>query len=107
MMNEILHANIFFFIASIATIAFSVLVCIAMYQVIKILKSIRALLERIEAGSDVIAEDVAAVRNFVVKGGLISHLLSLVTQGRAKPRARATKKGSAVQPNDLIIDDTE
>jgi hypothetical protein len=105
-MNEILHANIFFFIASLATIAFSVLVCIILYQVVRIMGTIRALLERIEAGSEMIAEDVTTLRNFVVKGGLVSHLLGLIATGHAKTRTRARAKSSKA-PDDLIIDDTE
>lgn len=106
-MNEILHANIFFFIASLATIAFTILVCIILYQVVRILASVRALLERIEAGSEMIAEDVVAVRNFVVKGGLVSHLLGLIASGHAKvTRPRSSKKSQSAT-NDLIIDDAE
>jgi hypothetical protein len=105
-MTEILHANIFFFIASIATVAFTVLVCIALYQVVRILTSVRALIERIEAGSDMIAEDVAAVRNFVVKGGLISHLLSFFMNNRAKSSRSRSKKPQQTA-SDLIIDDAE
>jgi hypothetical protein len=101
-MTEILHANIFFFIASIATILFSILLCVAMYLVIKILVSIRAILDRIEAGSDMIAEDIQAARDFVAGGGLISHLIGFVTRagGGRKRRSSKSKK-------DLIIRDTE
>jgi hypothetical protein len=99
-MTEVLHANIFFFIASVATVAFAILVCIAMYQVVKILASIRALLERIEAGSDMIAEDITTMRNFVVRGGLISHLVGMVTGTRKSARAKSAKK-------DVTNDDTE
>ncbi len=105
-MNEILHANIFFFIASIATIAFSVLVCVILYQVMRIMTSIRALLERIEAGSDMIAEDVTAVRNFVVKGGLVSHLLGLIATGHAKTRTRSRAKANR-NPDEFNGDDTD
>lgn len=93
-MNEILHANIFFFIASLATIVFSIMACIAMYLIIKILVSIRSILARVEAGSDLIAEDIQAARDFVAGGGLISHLISFVTRaGRgSSTRTRRSKK---------------
>lgn len=90
-MNEILHANIFFIIASAATIAFAIMVCVAMYYVIKILASIQAIVARVEEGSDVIAEDVAAMRNFVKGGGLVSSIVSFVS---GKPRARKYAKRS-------------
>ena len=101
-MTEILHANIFFFIASIATIVFAIMVCIVMYLVIKILISIRAILARIEAGSDMIAEDIQAARNFVAGGGIISHLISFATRVGGGRRARSSKS-----KKELIIRDTE
>jgi len=100
-MNEILHANIFFIIASVATVAFAIMVCIAMYYFIKILVSIRAILSRIEEGSDMIAEDITAVRNFIAGGGLISHLVSLFMRvSKKQPTKRASKK-------DIVISDSE
>ncbi len=102
-MTEILQANIFFFIASFATIVFSIMACIAMYLVIKILVSIRAILVRIEAGSDLIADDIQAARAFVAGGGFISHLISFVARvGGA--RSRAQKKRSK---KELVITDKE
>ncbi|MFM2424298.1 MAG: hypothetical protein RLZZ70_689 [Candidatus Parcubacteria bacterium] len=87
-MNEVLHANIFFLIASIATIVFAVMVCVAMYYVIKILASIQAIVARVEAGSDVIAEDISAMREFVAGGGLVSSVLGLFAPKRTTTRRR-------------------
>lgn len=100
-MNEVLHANIFFVITSIATVAFAIMVCIAMYYVIKILISIRAILRRIEEGSDMIADDISTVRNFVAKGGLVSHLLGLFTGASKKTHPRRTSKKA------IVISDSE
>ncbi len=85
-MNEVLHANIFFIIASIATVMFVILVCIAMYHVIKILTAIRTIVDRIAEGSDVIAEDVSAMRDFVKSGGLVAYIINRMT-----PRERTKK----------------
>lgn len=80
-MNEILHANIFFFIASAATVVFCILISIALYQVIRILKLVRSVMERIEAGSELIAEDVANVRAFIKNGSLMSRILGFMMGG--------------------------
>ena len=77
-MDEVLHANIFFFIASIATVVFCILTCIILYQVIKITKAIRSILERIEAGSEKIAQDVAHVRSLVSNGGVVSRMFTFI-----------------------------
>lgn len=87
-MNEVLHANIFFFIASIATVIFCVLTCIILYQVIKIMKAIRSIVERIEAGSERIAEDVAHVRSLVSNGGMMSRIISFVMGATGGSRRR-------------------
>lgn len=102
-MTEMLHAEIFFFITSVVTVLFGILGCIILYLVIRILASIRAILVRIEAGSDVIAEDIDAMRNFVAGGGLISHLISFATRftsGGRRTRSSKSKK-------ELIISDTK
>jgi hypothetical protein len=75
-MNEILHANIFFFIASVATVCFCILVCFILYQAIKIMQLVRSILERIEAGSEVLATDLAHIRLFFSEGGFFSRLFN-------------------------------
>jgi hypothetical protein len=98
-MTEILQANIFFFIASFATIVFSIMACVAMYLIIKILISIRAIL----AGSDLIADDIQAARAFVAGGGLISHLISFVARaGGSRAKARSKRKNK-----ELVITDKD
>lgn len=75
-MNEILHANIFFIIASVATIVFCIFVCFILYQIYKIVKSLRIIVARIEAQSGQIAEDIDAVRDFVRQGSVVRTILS-------------------------------
>jgi uncharacterized protein (UPF0335 family) len=93
MMQEVLHANIFFVIASIATVVFCILVCIALYHVIKIVRIIRRLLERIEAGSQTLADDLSEIRDTIAaSGGFITRVLGFVVgqqTGRKRRRKRA------------------
>ncbi len=90
-MSEVLHANIFFFIASAATVVFLLLVAVAMYYIIRILMSVRKIVERIEAGSDVIAEDVASMRDFVKSGGLVAYLINRMSPKKRTSRQSRTK----------------
>ncbi len=87
-MNEILHANIFFVIASIATVCFCILVCVVLYHLIKIMQSIRAILTRVEEGSEVIAEDLSHLREAIMEGGIVSRLISLFFGGPKKATKR-------------------
>lgn len=68
---------------------FCILTSIILYQVIKITKVVRSILERIEAGSEKIAEDVAHVRSLVSNGGMVSRIVTFVvgaTAGRRRSR---------------------
>ncbi len=77
-MNEVLHANIFFVIASIATVVFCVLISLILFHVFKIVRSLRAIIERIEAGSEVIAQDMASLREAVASGGIWSRIIQFI-----------------------------
>lgn len=83
-MTEVLHANIFFVITSVAVVIFTVLLCVLVYHVIKIVRSVRRIVERIEAGSEVIAEDAVELRKFFAEGSLWSHIFSLFMGMRSR-----------------------
>lgn len=89
-MTEILHANIFFFIASVATVVFCILVSLVLYQVLKIMQSVRAIMDRIEMKSEQIADDIDAMRTFVRHGSVVSTLFSLFA-GRTRSRRRSAQ----------------
>jgi len=91
-MNEILHANIFFVIASIATVCFCILVCYILFQVIKIMQLVRSILERIEAGSEVLASDLAHIRMFFSEDGLLTRILGLFGGARTSRRRRTKRE---------------
>ncbi len=102
-MSEILQANIFFFITGIAVILFTLLVCIAVYQVIKILKSVRRIVERVEQGSEMLAEDVENLRSYVMEGSLVSQLIGFfMGTGRTgrKKRRSSRHTGSHIATSD-------
>jgi len=92
-MSEVLHANIFFVIASIGVIIFTVLVSLALYQIVKILRSVRNIVERVEEGSETIAEDVSQLRSYVMSGSLFSQILGFFMGSKAtrfRTRSRKT-----------------
>lgn len=92
-MTEVLHANIFFFIASVGVIIFVILVSIALYQVVKILKAVRRIVDRVEEGSETIAEDVSQLRSYVVSGSLFSQIIGFFmgTQASRRKKKRDTE----------------
>jgi CHASE3 domain sensor protein len=93
MMSEVLHANIFFFIASVATVIFFIIVTMVLYQVYKITVSIRSIIERVESASEVVAEDVAQVRELVSKRGLLPAIVGFIFgSNRKKSRSKQSAK---------------
>lgn len=91
-MSEVLHANIFFFIASVGVVIFILLVSLVLYHAIKILRAVRNIVERVEVGSETIAEDVAQLRTYVVSGGLISQIIGLFMGSKASRSRSRSKK---------------
>jgi hypothetical protein len=87
-MSEVLQANIFFYIASVATVVFCIVVTMILFQFYKVMKTVRSILERIDSASEVMAEDVAHVRKLVATGGLVSTIMGLVFGRKKKRRAK-------------------
>ena len=68
-MNDILHANIFFFITSVAVVVLALMWVVILFYVIAILREVRAIVERICKVSGDIEEDLQALRASVRHGG--------------------------------------
>ena len=81
-MTEILQANIFFFITSISVVIFTLLLCVAVYQVIKILKAVRRIMDRIEEGTEVLADDIENIRTSFNPSRLIGFIMSMMPRGK-------------------------
>lgn len=103
-MGEILQTNLFFFITGSAVIIITVFLSIVLYHLIKAVRSVRRIIERIEAGSEVLADDLDHVRNVVTgTGSMVMHLLGLKAMMRndedtedeeddERPRKKARRK---------------
>jgi len=81
-MTEILQANLFFFITSVAVVVFTVFLCVALYYVIIILRTVGNITKRIEEGSETIAEDVKHLRSYLAQGSLISQVIGLFVKSK-------------------------
>ena len=103
-MNEILHANIFFFITGVAVIIFTALLCVALFHGIKVLRSLRRIIDRIEAGTEVIAEDIDNIRAYFSEEGFISRLIQTI-MGTSRKNSTRERSRSRSKRNDLAIND--
>ena len=98
-MTEVLHANIFFFITGIAVIVFTTLLCVALFHFIKVLKSLRRIMDRVDAGTEVIAEDMQNVRVYLTEDGLIPRIINTF-MGNARNGARGGRKNGKQDKKD-------
>ena len=87
-----LQTNIFFVITSVAVVVCTLFLCVILYQIIKILRSIRRVVERVDEGSEVIAEDVSQLRAYVTEGSLVSQVMSFVLGKKPKRTSRTKQK---------------
>ena len=87
-MNEILHANIFFVIASVATVIFCIITSLILFHVLKLVKTTRRIVDRIEAASEQVADDVAHARQLLYNGGMIARLMGFLTHSKRSKRKR-------------------
>ncbi len=85
-MNEILHANVFFVIASVATVLFCIITSLILFHVLKLVKSVRRIVERIEEASEQVADDVAHAREMFYNGGMIARVMGFMAGTRRKTR---------------------
>ena len=69
-MTEIVHADIFFFITSLAVIIIGVGLTVVIYYSILILRDVRAILQKVRKTSDELAEDFEEVRAEIKKTGM-------------------------------------
>ena len=69
-MNDVLHANIFFFITSISVIVLTLLLAWAMYYVVGILKNLRDISDRIDRSSLELEADVRQLRSSIHEQGV-------------------------------------
>ena len=96
-MSEVLQANVFFFITSVAVVAFTILVCVVLYQVIKILGTVRQIVDRVEAGSELVTENIQNIQNYFKDGALFKTIFGgvmslLGSEKKSTPRRSRSKK---------------
>ncbi len=107
-MSEVLQANIFFLITGSAVIVFSALLCVALFHGIKVLKSLRRIMDRIEEGTEVIAEDMQNVRAYFTEDGFLRRFIASIIGGGGKQHERESRtKKQEKKKTELKISDDE
>ncbi len=99
-MDTVLQTNVFFFITSVATIVLSVLVGIALFYFIGILRNVRDVTDRMRRGTETLAEDLSDLRDNIKEEGVrIKHFVQFIGRQTGwfsdrgkRPRRRSRRK---------------
>lgn len=104
-MSEVLHANIFFFITGIAVIVVSAIFCVALFHAIKVLKSLRRIMLRIEEGAETIVEDIHQVSDFFTQEGFFARVFAILTGSGRRAGTRTTRERTSKRSELKIRDE--
>ena len=91
-MTEVLHANIFFVITSVAVVLLTLMVCMLLYHVIKIIRSVRRIVERIETGSEVLAEEIVDLKAKLNPARIFQFILQYLPFDMSRSRSKRRKQ---------------
>lgn len=85
-MAEVLYTNIFFFITGIGVIVLTVFLSVALFHLIKILTSVRRIVERLEAGAETLIDDIEDLRTYVMEESFLARFFHAVVGKRKRAR---------------------
>ena len=104
-MNEILRANVFFFITSVAVVVLTAALLVVLFYIIVILREVRVVARRVRQASENLEKDIESFR-FEVKGGVekafsFLHTIAGFVFGRGvMPKKRPTTRKKNVNETD-------
>jgi hypothetical protein len=96
-MSEVVHADIFFFIASLATILIAAGVLAALYYIVHILRDVRDIMRKLNKASTELERDFEELRSAVKTEstkvrGIIDVALAFVVARLKKPTVKIVRK---------------
>ena len=98
-MRELMKADIFFFVTTIVVILVSIGVIVALYYIVRILRNVHDVTERVDEGTQALGEDLSAVRTTLKSQGFAwKHVLAFLGKharwfpGKPRPSRRSSGK---------------
>lgn len=94
-MDTLLHADVFFFITSVAVILITTMIIISLIYFVQILKNLRDISSAIKKGTDAVSGSVEAFINLIINNPFFKTFF-----GDKKPKSkRKTKKNQNEKEN--------
>lgn len=91
-METLIHADIFFFIATIATVIFTVLISIALCYLISILRSVKQATDIIKNKVEIVNENLEAIQKKVVESSIFNFIFAKKTKSKIKKITKVVKE---------------
>lgn len=82
-MDTLLHADVFFFVTTIAVILVATMIVISLVYFIQILKNLRDVSNAFKKGTDVASESISAFINLIINNSFFKAIF-----GEVKPKAK-------------------
>ncbi len=99
-MDELIHADIFFFITAIAVVIISIGMAVVLYFIINILRDVRVVAKKVRKASDELEQDFEVLRSSVKEEGVrVKTIVELVLAfiARQIPKSRVRKKEAGAE----------
>ena len=91
-MSDFAKMDVFFIVTTVAVVAVAVLLCIALYRVLNILRNVEHLSKIVSDEGDLMRDDIAEMRMAIKREGfMLTHLVSFARK-RAESFMRPKKK---------------
>ncbi|OGC88438.1 hypothetical protein A2419_01695 [Candidatus Adlerbacteria bacterium RIFOXYC1_FULL_48_26] len=99
-MNDLLHANIFFFITSVATVLIAMLVSVVLFYIARIMRDISGIVRKINSVSDDLEQDFQDLRREIKNEGTKVRTIVDVALGffLSRVQKRTTRKPKTEEP---------
>ena len=93
-MDTLLHADVFFFITSVAVILVTTMIVISLIYFIQILKNVRDISQTFKKGTTVASESITAIINLIINNPFFKAIF-----GKAKTKPKRKKKETKKDEN--------
>jgi xanthine/uracil permease len=93
-MDTLIHADIFFFVTTIAVVLITALFIVAILYIVRILNDLHYISKVVRTETDHLAEDFEEIRDRLKREGLFSGLANLITGLIGRRRQRSNRNSN-------------